>query len=140
MQTFAVFLLVMYSLLFVDAGNSSVLLYSMPMWSSLLVVKFLGEKLTYKQLFGLFTGMVGLLTILGWDIWVGQSLQTIFGELLIILAAIVWAIANIYYRFHLERLPKIQASAYQMTFGTLGIFIAAALDRKSTRLNSSHVA
>src|SRR5690625_4361192 len=46
LQTSAVFLLVMYSLLFVDAGKSSVLLYSMPMWSSLLAVKFLGEKLT----------------------------------------------------------------------------------------------
>ena len=125
LQTAAVFLLVMYGLRFVDAGKSSVLLYSMPMWSSLLAVKYLGEKLTYKQLIGLFTGMIGLFTILGWDIWIGQSREAIFGELLIITAAVVWAVANIYYRLHLEELSKIQASAYQMTFGTVGIFIAA---------------
>lgn len=125
LQTAAVFLLVMYGLRFVDAGKSSVLLYSMPMWSSFLAVKFLGEKLTVKQIIGLFTGMVGLLTILGWDIWIGQSLQVLFGEVLIIIAAVVWAISNIYFRLHLEELPKIQSSAYQMTFGTIGIFIAA---------------
>src|SRR5690606_3778810 len=33
----------------------------------------------------------------------------------------------IYFRLHLEELPKIQSSAYQMTFGTIGIFIAALL-------------
>lgn len=127
LQTAAVFLLVMYGLRFVDAGKSSVLLYSMPMWSSFLAVKFLGEKLTVKQVIGLFTGMVGLLTILGWDIWIGQSMQMLFGEVLIIIAAVVWAISNIYFRLHLEELPKIQSSAYQMTFGTIGIFIAALL-------------
>lgn len=127
LQTSAVFLLVMYGLRFVEAGKSSVLLYSMPMWSSLLAVKYLGEKLTYKQLVGLFIGMIGLLTVLGWDIWIGQSKEAIFGELLIIIAAVVWAIANIYYRLHLGQLPKIQASAYQMTFGAVGIIIAAFL-------------
>ena len=125
LQTAAVFILVMYGLRFVDAGKSSVLLYSMPMWSSLLAIKFLREKLTIKQILGLFIGMIGLLSILGWDIWFEQNLQTIFGELLIVMAAIVWAISNIYYRLHLQSLHKIQASAYQMTFGTIGIFIAA---------------
>lgn len=127
LQTAAVFLLVMYALRFVDAGKSSVLLYSMPMWSSLLAVKYLGEKLTPKKTVGLFTGMVGLLTILGWDIWMGQSLQLVVGEILIITAAIAWAIANVYYRLHLQPLPKLQSSAFQMTFGTIGILIAASL-------------
>ncbi len=125
LQTAAVFILVMCSLGFVDAGKSSVLLYSMPMWSSLLAIKFLGEKLTMKQIIGLFIGMIGLLSILGWDIWTEQNFHTIIGELLIVMAAIVWAISNIYYRLHLQALHKIQASAYQMTFGTIGIFIAA---------------
>src|SRR5699024_8039356 len=52
LQTGAVFLLVMYGLMFVDAGKSSVLLYSMPIWSSILAVRFLGEKLAPRQVFG----------------------------------------------------------------------------------------
>ncbi|MEI3614037.1 DMT family transporter [Pseudogracilibacillus sp. SO30301A] len=125
LQTAAVFILVMYGLGFVDAGKSSVLLYSMPMWSSLLAIRFLEEKLTVKQIVGLIIGMIGLLSILGWDIWTEQKLQSIIGELLIVMAAIVWAISNIYYRLHLQALHKVQASAYQMTFGTIGIIIAA---------------
>src|SRR5690606_22825728 len=42
LQTAVVFLAVMFALKFVEAGKSSVLLYSMPMWSSLLAAKFLG--------------------------------------------------------------------------------------------------
>ena len=127
LQTAAVFLLVMYGLMFVDAGKSSVLLYSMPIWSSLLAVKFLHEKMYLNQAFGLIIGVIGLFTILGWDIWSGQTLEVIFGELLIVIAAIVWAISNIYFRLHLNELPKIQSSAFQMTFGTIGIFIATLL-------------
>ncbi|MEC5422918.1 DMT family transporter [Virgibacillus sp. C22-A2] len=125
LQTSVVFLLVMYGLRFVDAGKSSVLLYSMPMWSSILALKFLGEKITPPKFTGLMIGMLGLLTILGWDIWVGQNIEVIFGELLIIIAAISWAISNVYYRINLQQLAKIQASAYQMLFGTIGIIIAA---------------
>src|SRR5699024_5280810 len=34
-------------------------------------------------------------------------------------------IANIYYRLRLQHVPKLQATAYQMFFGTIGIAIAA---------------
>lgn len=127
LQTTAVFLLVMYGLMFVGAGKSSVILYSMPIWSSLLAVKFLEEKLRINQIFGLLIGLIGLFTILGWDIWSGQTLEVIIGELLIVIAAIVWAISNIYFRLHVNELPKVQSTAFQMTFGTIGIFIATLL-------------
>lgn len=124
LQTSIVFLLVMYGLRFVDAGKSSVLLYSMPLWSSIFAAKFLGEKITPAKLTGLLIGMLGLLTILGWDIWNGQSIDVIIGEALIILAAFSWGIANVYYRLKLQEIPKLQSSAYQMIFGTIGIIIA----------------
>ncbi|WP_227001880.1 DMT family transporter [Virgibacillus necropolis] len=124
LQTSVVFLLVMYGLRFVDAGKSSVLLYSMPLWSSLFAAKYLGEKITPAKLTGLLIGMLGLLTILGWDIWIGQNVNVIIGESLIILAAISWGIANVYYRLKLQDMPKLQSSAYQMLFGTIGIIVA----------------
>lgn len=123
LQTSIVFLLVMYGLRFVDAGKSSVLLYSMPMWSSLLAGKFLGEKLTSAKWIGLLIGMVGLLTILGWDVWIGQSMKVLFGELLIIIAAISWGVSNVYFRMKLQHLPKLETNAYQMLFGTFVMII-----------------
>ncbi|QQK76478.1 DMT family transporter [Salicibibacter cibarius] len=127
LQTSAVFLLVMYALEFVDAGQSSVLLYSMPMWSSLLAVQFLGEKINPAKLTGLIVGIIGLFTIVGWDMWVGQPLEVIFGQLLIIIAAIAWAISNIYYRRNVSGLSQLQVSAMQMFFGTIGITLAALI-------------
>ncbi|SDI41222.1 DMT family transporter [Natribacillus halophilus] len=127
LQTSIVFLLVMYGLEFVDAGQSSILLYSMPVWSSILAVIFLGEKITPAKMTGLIMGILGLLTILGWDIWTGQSFDVIFGQLLIIKAALSWAAANIYYRLRVQELPKLQASAFQMFFGAIGITAATII-------------
>ena len=127
LQTAVVFLAVMFALKFVEAGKSSVLLYSMPMWSSLLAAKFLGEKLNKFKIIGLAIGMVGLLTILGWDIWMKQNLQVIFGELLIVFAAVAWGVSNIYYRIHVTNLPQLQVSAWQMLFGTIAIILATVI-------------
>lgn len=125
LQTTVVFLLVMYGMQFVGAGKSSVLLYSMPLWSSFFAVKLLGETITKAKVIGLGIGMVGLLTILGWDIFMVQDPAVIFGELLIVISAVSWAASNVYYRLKLEDMSKLQVSAYQMLFGTIGIFIAA---------------
>ncbi|MFB4167765.1 DMT family transporter [Virgibacillus sp. JSM 102003] len=125
LQTSIVFLLVMYGMQFVDAGKSSVLLYSMPLWSSIFAVKLLGEKISAGKVIGLGIGMVGLLTILGWDIFMVQDPEVIFGEVLIIVAAIAWASSNVYYRINLQGMNKIQVTAYQMLFGTIGIIIAS---------------
>lgn len=127
LQTSIVFLFVMYALRFVDAGKSSVLLYSMPLWSSLLATKFLNEKLTRQKWIGLFVGLSGLLTIVGWDLWQVDNFAVIFGELLIVIAAFSWSIANVYYRFKLAHLPKLETNAYQMLFGTIGIIVATCV-------------
>lgn len=127
LQTTIVFTFVMYALLFVEAGKSSVLLYSMPIWSSLLAAKFLGEKITLSKYVGLIIGLIGLLTIVGWDLWTAHNWYAIIGEILITLAAISWAGANVYYRVRLEEIPQIQMSAFQMAFGTVGIFIVALI-------------
>lgn len=124
LQTTIVYLLVMYGLTFVDAGKSSVLLYSMPMFSSLLAVKFIGEKLTSAKITGLAIGTLGLLTILGWDIWTQQSAGVITGELLIIVSAFSWGVSNVYYRRHLAGASQLQVNTWQMLFGAIGIIIA----------------
>ncbi|MUV37219.1 putative cystine transporter YijE [Lentibacillus sp. JNUCC-1] len=125
LQTSIVFLLVMYGLKFVDAGKSSVLLYSMPVWSSFLAAKFLNEKMSPGKVTGLLAGMIGIITIVGWDSIFTDNLQAVFGELLIIVAAFSWGMSNVYYRRHLQNLPQLQVNTWQMTCGTIGIIIAA---------------
>ncbi len=124
LQTAIVFTFVMYGMQFVNAGKSSVLLYSMPLWSSIFAVKLLGEKITPGKVAGLAMGMLGLVTILGWDIFFVKDLSVIFGEVLIVAAAFSWAASNTYYRLKLEGMTQLQVSAYQMLFGTIGILAA----------------
>jgi len=125
LQTAVVYLLVMYALHFVEAGKSSVLLYSMPIWSSFFAVKLLKEKITITKMVGLGLGVVGLIMIIGWDIFVAQDFSALFGEILIIIAAASWGLANVYYQLKVKGVSKIQVTAYQMGFGTLGITAAA---------------
>ncbi|WP_163970634.1 DMT family transporter [Oceanobacillus halotolerans] len=125
LQTSIVFLLTMYGLRFVDAGKSSVLLYSMPIFSSMFAARFLQEKLTKQKAVGLGIGLFGLITILGWDVLIVQDPLVIFGEGLIIIGAISWGVSNVYYRKNIKGLSQLQVTAYQMMFGTIGIILAA---------------
>ncbi|WP_188205954.1 DMT family transporter [Alkalibacillus aidingensis] len=127
LQTSVVFLLVMYGLKFVDAGKSSVLLYSMPIWSSLLAAMLLKEKIPYPKVIGLSIGLLGLMTILGWDLWLSQNAKIVFGEFMIVLAAISWGASNVYYRMRLKELSQLQVNSYQMLFGTIGIILVSLI-------------
>lgn len=125
LQTTCVFSLVMYAMRFVEAGKSSVLLYSMPIWSSLLAVHFLGERLNVRKLTGVLLGSVGLCFIVGWDVFVQRDTSTALGESLIVFAALSWALANIYVKKHFSDVDTLQVSTYQMGFGTIGIILGA---------------
>lgn len=125
LQTTVVYLFVMFGLQFIGAGKSSVLLYSMPIWGSLLAIYFLKEKLNLTGMIGLFLGLIGLLLIIGWDFLFESNKQVLIGQILIVIAAISWAISNIYFRIRFQDLPKITTTAYQMLFGTIGIVFVA---------------
>ncbi|PKR77899.1 EamA family transporter [Halalkalibacillus sediminis] len=125
LQTSVVFLLVMYALKFIDAGKSSLLLYSMPLWSGLLAAFFLREKISALRWGGVGLGVAGLLVVMGADALSRQSAEVLWGEFLIVLAAVSWGASNIYYRLKLGELSKLQVNAYQMLFGTIGITLVA---------------
>lgn len=126
-QTGIVFFLVMYGLQFIGAGKAALLLYSMPVWSAVFSVVLLKEKISVRNIMGLVIGLFGLVIILGMDLIYIQNKDVLIGEIYIVIAAIAWGFANIYYRKHLKDIPIVQVSAYQMMFGTIGLFIAAFL-------------
>ncbi|MDQ0340076.1 drug/metabolite transporter (DMT)-like permease [Caldalkalibacillus uzonensis] len=126
-QTVLVFALIMYGMRFVEAGKSSIILYTMPIWSSLLASHFLNQKLGLRKVIGLILGIAGLFLILGVDLWKQQTPAVIWGESLILLAALCWAVANIYYQLKFSGQDRIQVNAYQMVFGAVGITILAVL-------------
>lgn len=124
LQTTAVFLFVTYGMKFVDAGKSSILLYTMPIWSGLLAAKFLDEPLTRTKVISMIFGGIGLLFIFGFDV---QSLSSsaLTGQLFIIVAAVSWAVANIFYQRKFSQADRLQVNAYQSLFGAIGLTIVA---------------
>lgn len=125
-QTTAMFALVIYGMKYVTAGKSAVFLYTMPVWTSFLVHFFLGERLTPGKWLGLVLGFTGIIFIMGWDTLAVQDADIIFGEVLIILAAISWAIANIIMKQRVHGEKPYTVTAFQLLFGSLILIAMAA--------------
>lgn len=130
----------MYGLQYIGAGKGALLLYSMPVWSAVFSVILLKERISSRNITGLIIGIVGLVIILGMDFLIIQNRDILIGEMYIVIAAVAWGFANIYYRKHLDDVPIIQVSAYQMMFGTLGLFIAAYLIEGTLKINWTYEA
>jgi drug/metabolite transporter (DMT)-like permease len=109
----------------ITAGKTSVLLYTMPVWTILLVHFYLREKINTRQWVGVVLGSMGIVSILGWDIFAKQDADILFGELLIIVAAISWAASNIWVKKRMAGEDIYRISALQLIFGTLGLLIIA---------------
>ncbi|MFB4166129.1 DMT family transporter [Alteribacillus sp. JSM 102045] len=125
LQTFAVFGLITYAMLFVDAGKTSIILYTMPIWSSVLAALFLKETVTRKNVSGLLLGISGLSFIIGADLFEQATWQNTIGILLILAASLCWAAANIYFRLNLAGSNQLSVTAFQMIIGSLGLACTA---------------
>ncbi len=138
-QTTAMFGFMLYGMQFVTAGKTAVLLYTMPIWTSLLVHFYLGEKLNPSQWFGVATGSMGILCILGWDTLTNQSMAILFGEFLIIIGAISWAIANIWVKKRMANEDSYMVNCLQMLVGTAGLFFISVPTEGLFHVKWTHV-
>jgi len=125
LQTTALFGLILFGIQFVNAGKTAVLLYTMPIWTSLIAHFRLGEKLSLEGWLGIASGTLGILSILGWDTLTQQSAAVLFGELMVILAAIAWALANIWMKTRMAGEDPRTANGLQLLIGTLGLIVVA---------------
>ncbi len=119
LQTTAMFGLLICGMKFVTAGKTAVVLYTMPVWTSLLLHFAVKERLNRQQWLGVMSGLAGMICILGWDTLVSQDRNTIFGEILILLAAISWAVANIWVKFRLKNNKPMLLNGYQQLTGVV---------------------
>ncbi|WP_240375827.1 DMT family transporter [Bacillus piscicola] len=125
LQTFAVFSFITYAMLFVDAGKTSIILYTMPIWSSVLGAVFLKETITRQNMIGMLFGSVGLALIIGTDLYKDISWENIIGIFLILLASISWASANVVFRLKFTGTNHLPVTTFQMLFGAAGLLILA---------------
>lgn len=134
-QTAAMMAFIIYGMKFVTAGKTSVIVYTMPVWTSLLLHFLLKEKLNNAKWIGVGLGLIGTLCILGWDAISVQSRDIIYGEALIILAAVCWAASNILNRKKLSNEHPFIVNGYQLFYGAVILVILAYISEGAFKVD-----
>ncbi len=107
-----------YQLVFVmgihrtTAGNTALLLSSMPMWTAVISFFFIGERLPRITWVGLFITFIGTIIVTTQSGTVSLSSQYFTGNLLMLSAAIVWATGTVLSRPILSALSPLRLAFY----------------------------
>lgn len=105
--------LVSLGMLYVPAGRSAVLAYTTPLWVIPAAWLFLGEPVSRARRAGLALGLLGLIVIFNPLDFDWNSRDALFGNGLILLAALCWAANIVYVRAHRWVTPPFELALWQ---------------------------
>ncbi|MFU8926486.1 DMT family transporter [Acinetobacter puyangensis] len=108
-----------FGMQYVGSGLSAILVYTMPIMTSVLAHFILAEKLNRQKLLGLGFGTLGIIAILWPQLRHLQFNSVLLGELLIILAAFFWACATVYTKKEFASYDKLKLTMWQLLMGGL---------------------
>jgi drug/metabolite transporter (DMT)-like permease len=109
------------------AGNASLILATGPVFTTLLAAAFRQERITWRAVAGGGLSVAGAgLVVLGGARGVGLSAGTLSGDLLVLAAAIGWAIYTVGSAPLVRRYGAIPLTATTMWIGTAGLLVVSA--------------
>lgn len=117
--------LILFGVQQMPAGRSAILAYTMPVWATLVSLMVLHEPLSRRKAVGLALGTAGMLVLLGDDLIAIAGRP--FGALMILGAAIVWAIGTVLLRKLRPAIPQNALTGWMMLVGWVPLVIAAPL-------------
>jgi drug/metabolite transporter (DMT)-like permease len=115
--------LVLFGLQQLPAGRSSILAFTMPVWSVLFSLALLHEPLSKRKVVGMTLGVLGLGVLLGEDIRHVQRTPT--AALFIVGAAISWAFGTVFLRKWRLPVPQNALSGWLMIAGWVPLAMLA---------------
>jgi drug/metabolite transporter (DMT)-like permease len=119
----------------IASGKAAILAYTMPIWTTLLAVIFLRERLTWRILAALALSAFGVLVL------ISSSLETFgdspLGILLAVLAAFSWAAGTVVQKSIRWPMPVIVMAGWQIFLGGIPILIVALLAEPIVIQNAS---
>ncbi|MDF2647811.1 MAG: hypothetical protein K0Q73_3616 [Paenibacillus sp.] len=133
-MSFGYFGLLSYGMQFVNSGQTSVLVYTMPIFATVLAHFILNEKLTVIKVLGLCLGVTGLLIILGPQVFQTEVEKVFMGRILILLSAFSWACANIFSKVQSSGYDIIKMSGWQMFIGSMFLICVSAITEPWTNI------
>jgi len=106
----------------VPAGRSAVLAYTTPLWVLPGASLFLGERLTARRASGVVIGLLGLLVLFNPLALDWSQRGTVFGNLAILAAALLWAGSILHIRGHPWQSTPFDLLPWEMLLATLITF------------------
>ncbi len=110
---------VVYGIALLPSGRAALLAYTMPLWSAVLSVWLLGERLTARRALSLVLGMAGVTTLLGAD--VAGMTGAVYGVVLMLAAAMAWALSMVLLKRFALPIPTSVLTAWTMVAGGVPI-------------------
>ncbi|MFY3306174.1 DMT family transporter [Achromobacter ruhlandii] len=117
--------LVSLGLQYVPAGRSVVLAYTTPLWVIPAARVFLGEPIGRSRQLGLALGLLGLAVIFNPLAFDWGNHEAVFGNGLVLLAALCWAANIVYVRAHRWVTPPFELAFWQALLAS-GVLAAVA--------------
>ncbi len=117
--------LVSLGMLYVPAGRSAVLAYTTPLWVIPGAWLFLGEPVRRARRAGLVLGLLGVLVIFNPLAFDWSNRDALYGNGLILLAALCWAANIVYVRAHRWVTPPFELALWQALLASAALCIVA---------------
>ncbi|MGI0072139.1 MAG: DMT family transporter [Thermoplasmata archaeon] len=101
-------------------GIASVVIYTFPLWVALLSSPFLGHRLGARQWVSVGGGFLGvaLISLVGVG---GGTPISVPAILLLVVAAVSWAVGTVFFQRRFRRDEMVEANAYQLIGGTVAL-------------------
>ncbi len=116
-------ILSVYGVAMLASGRAAILGYTMPVWSVVLSSWVLGEPFTRRRALGVALGMAGMLLLIGAEFQAVQRAPA--GALLMVGAAVCWAIALVLIRKWPTAMATTSFTAWQLVLGGVPILALA---------------
>lgn len=120
-QTTIMFSLASYGIIEVGLAKSAILIYTTPVWTSLLGWFFLRESLSIFKVLGLVSACIGVFLMTS----SGLSIDDSIGVLLLIGSSVSWSVSSLILKAKLAKKDMFCIAAWQMTFGSIGLVALA---------------
>ena len=123
--------LVIYGISLLPSGRAALLGYTMPLWSAILSVWILGERITPRRIVGLVLGLAGIVVLIGGSL--GGMLQAPVGVVCMIVAAWFWALGVVLLKRLPVAMPTSTLTGWIMLLGAIPM-LAFAIPLETSRL------
>lgn len=127
-----------FGLTMIGAGHAAVVCYTLPVWTAVLSVLFLGDRLDARVILGLVCGMGGVAVLASHNFDAIGSKP--LGLLLVLVAAICWAIGTILVKRRTWSIGVGALAGWQLLLGMVPISIMAVTTERFTMHQASTIA